>query len=538
MKAMKTMVLCFVLLYGAVVLRAQTPKWQWAVSAGGTESVYASSITVDKLGNQYVTGCFEGKATFGVHTLKSRGGRDIFAAKLDSAGKWLWAVRAGSNDGDLEQGVHIAVDEYSNAYVTGLFIGKATFGSKTIKSSGSYDIFVAKLNPEGKWLWAVKAGSTSEDSGDGIAVDSEGNAYLTGFISGTAAFGPHTLTSSGGWDIIAAKLDPSGNWLWATSAGGAGRDGGNSIDVDKAGNAYLTGHFDGTAALGAHTLTSNGGSDIFAAKLDPAGNWLWAAKAGGVSGASIAVDKAGNAWLTGRYYGTATIGSHTLTSRGGWDIFAAKLDPTGNWLWAVKAGSTSEDFGNGIAVDSAGNAYLTGEFSGTATFGTHTLISSGGYDIFAAKLDPTGNWLWAVKAGGSGSDSGYGIAVNDDGKAYLTGSFEENASFDAHTLSSNGHSDIFAAKLSLPQLSAYFSADSLSGLEPLSVQFSDQSSIGDFPIISWLWSFGDGDSSTLQNPPHTYVTPGTYTVSLTVINQFYQSSTMVRPNFISVIERD
>jgi len=133
------------------------------------------------------------------------------------------------------------------------------------------------------------------------------------------------------------------------------------------------------------------------------------------------------------------------------DIFVANLDSSGNWLWAVKAGGADTDTGYGIAVDGTGNAWVTGMFQGTATFGSQTHTSSGEEDVFAIKLDSSGNWLWAVKAGGINVDSGYGIAVNGAGNAYVTGWFEGTATFGSHILVADGYElypDIFVAKIS------------------------------------------------------------------------------------------
>ena len=125
-------------------------------------------------------------------------------------------------------------------------------------------------------------------------------------------------------------------------------------------------------------------------------DWIWANQAGGTNddtGYSIAVDANGNSYVTGSFFGSATFGTTTLTSSGYEDIFVAKMDNNGNWLWANKAGGTNWDYGYGIAVDANGNSYVTGYFWGNATFGTTTLTSSGQYDIFVAKMDSNGNWL-------------------------------------------------------------------------------------------------------------------------------------------------
>ena len=185
----------------------------------------------------------------------------------------------------------------------------------------------------------------------------------------------------------------------------------------------------GISTFGSHTLTAGGYVDFFVAKLDPNGNWLWVVQAGGTNGnescwgRGIAVDGAGNAYVTGQFLSTVNFGSQTLTSAHK-DIFVAKLDTNGNWLWAVRGGGSSPDDGYGIAVDGAGNAYVTGVFFGTANFGGHTVSSPSAYAIFAAKMDHNGIWLWAAKAGGSSrSDdaSGLGIAVDGADNSYVTG---------------------------------------------------------------------------------------------------------------------
>ncbi|MDD3577798.1 MAG: SBBP repeat-containing protein, partial [Candidatus Cloacimonetes bacterium] len=239
-----------------------------------------------------------------------------------------------------------------------------------------------------------------------------------------------------GFNLFAQTED----WLWANQAGGISYDYGQSIATDSNGNSYVTGSFEGTAVFGSTTLASSGQSDIFVAKMDSNGNWLWAKKAGGSSydyGYGIAVDSSGNSYVTGNFSDSAVFGSTTLTSSGDYDIFVAKIDSNGIWLWAQKAGGSNYDYGYGIAVDSSGNSYVTGYFSGSASFGSTTLTSSGYEDIFVAKIDSNGIWLWAQKAGGSTYNYGYGIAVDSSGNSYVTGIFLYTASFGSTTLTSS-----------------------------------------------------------------------------------------------------
>jgi len=431
-----------------VGLAAQTPEWHWAVKAGGASADYGKSIAVDGAGNQYLTGSFQGTASFGPHTLSSNGSGDLFVAKLDPVGNWLWATGAGGEFNDV--GNSVALDGFGNIYLTGMIEGSAAFGALTLNSSGLNDIFAAKLDANGNWLWAVRAGGIWYDKGNDLALDGSGNAWLTGEFQDTASFGALTLNSSGESDIFAAKLDANGNWLWAVRAGGMDSDSGRGIAVDWSGNSWLTGHFTGSAAFGALTLNSSGSEDVFAAQLDPDGNWLWTVRAGGVYwdyGYGIGLDGSGNAYLTGQYAGSATFGTNTLSTIGQDEIFAAKLDSSGNWLWASGAGGMYYDSGRDIAVDGEGNSYLTGYFAGSAAFGAFALNASGSREIFAAKLDSNGNWLWVVQAGGINYDSGTGIAVDGAGNTWLTGWFFHYGTFGAITLNSSGSEDIYVAKL-------------------------------------------------------------------------------------------
>ena len=448
---MKKLSLIIILALCSIALFAQNVDWLWVKQAGGTDYDFGHSIAVDANGNNYVTGSFSGSSTFGTTTLTSSGDKDIFVAKIDHNGNWLWANQAGGISYDYGRG--IAVDDNGNSYITGEFEESATFGTTTLTSSGSYDIFVAKLDSSGNWLWAKQAWGIGEDVGFSIAVDAKGNSYITGVFMESANFGTTTLTSSGDYDIFVAKLDINSNWLWAKQAGGTDDDYGNGIAVDANGNSYVTGYFSESATFGTTTLTSSGDIDIFVAKLDSSGNWLWANQAGGTNcdyGHGIAVDDNGNSYIIGNFLESANFGITTLTSSGYYDIFVAKLDINGNWLWAKQAGGTSYDFGNSIAVDTNRNVYVTGFFySSSCSFGTITLINSSSeyIDIFVAKLDINGNWLWAKQAGGTSDDCGYGITVDVNGNSYITGIFRGSATFGTTTLTSSGDFDIFVAKL-------------------------------------------------------------------------------------------
>ena len=447
---MKKKLLTLLFYIFSLLLFAQVPDWQWAVQAGGSSSDSGSGIAIDDNGNSYVTGSFYYSAVFGSYSLNSNGEGDIFVAKMDGDGNWLWATKAGGSG--MDSGLEIAIDDNGNSFVTGSFRETATFGSYSLTSYGISDIFVAKIDGDGNWLWVVQAGGSSDDNGLDIAIDNNGNSYLTGSFRETATFGSYSLTHIGWTDIFVAKIDGDGNWLWATKAGGSDYDRGLQIAIDDNGNSYVAGRFQTTAIFGSYYLITNGSYDIFVAKMDGDGNWLWATKAGGSSldaAYGLVIDNNGNSYVTGSFMETATFGSYfSLSSNGSYDIFVAKMNGAGNWLWVTNAGGSDYDRGLDIAIDDNDNSYIIGRFQTTATFGSYSLTSYGEWDIVVAKVDGAGNWLWASKAGGSGLDHGRSIAIDDNGNSYVTGSFNETATFGFCSLTSSGSRDIFVAKLS------------------------------------------------------------------------------------------
>jgi hypothetical protein len=242
----------------------------------------------------------------------------------------------------------------------------------------------------------------------------------------------------------------SPTFSWVEKAGGAANDYGYGIAVDGAGNSYIAGSFNGSATFAETAVTGQGGNDIFVAKYDNAGNLLWARSAGGATNdaaSAVAVDGSGNCYVTGFFQGTAAFGTTTLTSAGGPDIFVAKYDSAGNLLWVRQAGGPRDDRGYAVAVDGSANVYVAGTFNSTAVFDTTNLVSAGVFDIFVAKYDGNGHLLWVRQAGGSADDYGTGVAVDNSGNCYLAGHFGSPvATFDTVTLTNRGGRDVFVAK--------------------------------------------------------------------------------------------
>jgi hypothetical protein len=447
----------------------------WARTWGGSAYDWGYSVAIDGSGNAYITGFFWGTVDFdpgpGVDSHTSNGGFDVFLSKLDPSGNYLWALTWGGSDFDW--GYSVAIDGSGNAYITGAFQGTVDFDPGPAvdnhTSNGDCDVFLSKLDPNGNYLWARIWGESSWDEGYSVAIDGSGNAYITGYLTGTADFDPgpgvDNHTSNGGSDVFLSKLDQNGNYLWARTWGGPYYDSGWSVAIDGSGNAYITGLYTDTVDFdsgpGVEFHTSNGDHDVFLSKLDPNGNYLWARTWGGSyddRGYSVTIDATGNAYITGYFYGIVDFdpgpGVDNHTSNSDRDVFLSKLDPNGNYLWARTWGGSTSDRGYSVAIDGSGNAYITGDFYGTVDFdpgpGVDNHKSNADWDIFLSKLDPNGNYLWARTWGGPGPQCAYSVAIDGSGNAYVTGyfygtvDFDPGAGVDNHT--PNGGVDVFLSK--------------------------------------------------------------------------------------------
>jgi len=417
----------------------------WAKAMLSTSFGVGRSITTDTSGNVYLTGWFRGTVDFdpnaGTTNLTSAGGDDIFIQKLDASGNLIWARSVGGATAD--RGQSIAVDFSGNVLITGRFQDSVDFdpevGTYYINSVGLFDIYVLKLDATGKMIWATGTGGNLFDEGKSIATDVLGNVYVTGYFESTVDFDPGSgasnLTSAGGKDVFIQKLNAAGNFVWAKALMGSAVGIGSSIATDVSGDIYLAGYFQGTAdfdpGTGTLNLTSAGSNDIFAEKLDSAGNLIWAVSMGGSSfdlAQSITSDAFGNAYVAGYFQDTADFdpgsGTANLISAGSFDIFTQKLDAAGNLIWATSMGGTSADIGNAIHSDVSGNIYITGRFQGNADFdpgvGTASHMSSGNYDIFSLKLSQCAFTIGAetISACNSYTWATSGITYNSTG-AYV-----------------------------------------------------------------------------------------------------------------------
>lgn len=330
-------------------------------------------------------------------------------------------------------------------------------------------IFYAQ-SPSFAWAKKVIKTTAASDAGtQSIAIDTLGNVYTAGYFYGTYNFDQgvtnFSLTSVTQTGFI-LKQDASGNFLWAKKIDNDTDLNIAKIAIDKQNNVYVTGYYRGVSDLdpttGVATFTSNGITDCFMIKLDPAGNFIWANSFGGTGfdlGVNFAFDAANNVYVLGSFENTVdfdpNIGTSVLTSVGDYDVFLSKLDTYGNLFWVKSFGGSDADTGGGIQIDAQGNIYINGSFQGSGDFnpnaGTHTLSSVGAIDLFMLKLNNAGNLAWAKSMGSTTYDNGADLALDKKGtNIYLTGQFENTIDFDPNAgttnLSSAGSADIYINK--------------------------------------------------------------------------------------------
>jgi hypothetical protein len=444
------------------------PTGTWVTTLAGADAT-ARGLALSGTA-LYVTGAYAGTMAVAGTTLTSIDKtHDVYVAKYVDNGASVGAGWAASGGGttesynykyDQESGLAVAANGSVVAITALTGYSTAKFGPAPGLLAPALCPMLGQLSAStGTWqrVESPLIGSTSITRA--TATDASGNIFVAGLFTGNMAFGTTTLVSQGDNDFYVAKWSPATNsWAWAVSGGGPGAD--QALGLAVSGSAvYVTGAFTGSAYLAGTTLASAGGDDMFVAKYIDNGTTAangWAVRGGGTGadqGTALAASGT-NVYVTGTFGpGSPQVGGIALTSAGGTDMFLAKYvdngpAPTGQW--AVSGGGTGADQGLGLAL-SGTSLYLTGSFQGAgARVAGTTLASAGGDDIFVAKYVDNGTTAtdgWAVRGGGTGTDTGAGVAVSGR-NVYVTGSFASatNANVAGIALPGAGSIDMFVAK--------------------------------------------------------------------------------------------
>jgi hypothetical protein len=491
---------------------------------GGDGSDIARSVAVDSSGCAYIAGqTASTESTFpetgGPDTTHNGGTNDAFVAKVSADGASLaYCGFIGGDGQDYAYGV--AVDGSGCAYVAGYTAStESTFpdtgGPDLTHNGGTNDAFVAKVSSDGSSLaYCGFIGGDGDDQGCGIAVDTSGNAYVTGNTTSTESTfpetgGPDLSYNAGTSDAFVAKVSSDGSSLaYCGFIGGNNTDVGNGIAIDGSGSAYVVGTTRSTESTFSETggpdLTQNGLTDCFVAKVQSDGTSLtYCGYIGGSNqdyGRAVAVDSSGCAYVAGYTPSLVATFPETvgpdLTTNGGNDAFVAKVSSDGSSLtYCGFIGGTNQDYAYGIAVDSLGCAYVSGHAVSTEsafpeTGGPDLTHNGGSTDAFLAKVSSDGTSLaYCGYIGGDGAEYGYGIAVDSSGNAYVAGqtastesTFPDSGGPD---LTHNGGTeDAFVAKISNADTQAIFAA-------------STSSTSANASSASWKHTVGAGDNRAL-----------------------------------------
>ena len=437
------------------------PVLDWAKKIPGP--VYLPSHLINEAGDIYCAGVFsDGLVDFdsspsGVFQMNSNDGKG-YVLKLDSSGGFIWAVQFQTQHAPI-----IALDADGNVYVGG---NTSESGMDLDPGSGEMihnnttpgyaDVFIVKLNTTGTFIWGKAMGSKYLDNGNYIATDTvNGGVYLGGSFYDSGDFDPgigtFTLAAENldYSDQFILKLNANGDFEWAFSTQFIL----NTMISDSHGDLFVGGSFQDTIDFdpGAGTVQHiSGASDGFLLKLASGGTFQWVKQfvstpGGFLFGCSvqdIAIDQTGNFYLAGNYNSETDFDPGLSVYQLPYDpnnyqSFALKLNPAGDFIWArgfmqPLPGSALNWFD--LCTDAQGNLYGCGGFTQTLDFdagnGVFNMTSSGGSDMFLLKLMPDGQFDWAIRIGGTSSDYGKNVTVDNDHQVTVTGTFYGTVDFD------------------------------------------------------------------------------------------------------------
>ena len=432
------------------------PTWNWVQQIGGTGYEYTFSTAADASGNTYQTGGFGSSIQVG-NTVLTTAPTDMYLVKYNRQGVVQWAqqghVQNASGQARAEGG-SIATDPAGNVYVSGLLIGTVTFGSIAVTAtSGTPSTFVVKFTSQGTAVWGVVSSGTgtgNRTNPSGLAVNANGEVFVSGAYKGTTAFGNLSAISQGDYDMFLMKLNAAGVPQWLRSAGGTGVDYASALTVAPGNGVYLNGGLSAVATFGPLVAISRGGLDAFLMQYDGQGTPQWLQTFGGSGddeSGTVVTAPSGELYTVGYFQSTADFGTSTLISQGGNDGFVLKCTAQGVPLWAKAMGGSGSDTTIGASWGAAGVLYVSGTFTNTAFFSGQSKTSAGGRDIFAAQYDAAGNIGWVERCGGPNDDINGGIAAGTNGTVFLGGYFRGTAQFGPLTLTSRGSYDSFIVQL-------------------------------------------------------------------------------------------
>ncbi len=432
----------------------------WANTWGNDIFAGAYCLARDAGGNIIVGGTYSGTTDLDpdpaeVIERPSNGGQDISISKFNPDGDLIWVMVIGGAGDDKAES--IAVDGGDNIYIAGSFKNIVDFdpglGIANRGSNGGDDSFILKLTPNGIYQWVMTWGCSSDDAVTGIEI-SGAYLYISGMFKNTLIdldpdpVGADTHTSNGWNDIYLSKFDLTGDFVWGRTMGGSYIDIATDVGVDSAGNVCITGYFhqmvDFNPEAGEDIHSAGDTPDAFLTLFNASGGYQWTHSWGGTateSGEGVAFDTLGNIYIAGNWSETSldfdpdTVGEDTHSGLGFTDCFLLKLDTSGDYKWGRTWGGTDREMCFDLAVSSAGDIIVSGQFAGTADLDPATgaeFAASGMADAYVSTLDDAGLFQWAVILGGDSAtypDACEAVDVDAAGKVVAAGYFAGDVDF-------------------------------------------------------------------------------------------------------------
>ena len=439
--------------------------WERQYQSEGTGNEYGEAIVVDPSGNAYVSGVFCYDLKLGTIMLERVGICDLFLAKMSPNGYWIWANQIGGADG-YTTSQHHTLSLTSN----GVYIGGASNSSEisaqnvTMTNSypGIYQPFILKATSSGDFTWGQMISQDQHSFIYSVQDSLGGGAIVAGYFrSYSMNFGLHTISNSNvsQAEVFIAKLDSSGEWQWANSAGGDGGDSAYDMAINSNGLVSIAGAYTGQIQFGTHSLSSTFEDQSFVSFISSQnGTWMGATnlEADLVRITGVSSFQNGDFAIVGYFSGSMSLGSTNLQSYvDQQDIFVSRISSNGNWVWAVSAEGNGQDCAFDVTIGSNDKVVVVGHFMSTSiTFGDFDLYNTNSWepdwDLYVAWLDSSGEWQGVIGATGNEMDKLKSVDIHTNGVVYVTGRTNSTSlSIGLEERSTSGYDDMFVALLDL-----------------------------------------------------------------------------------------
>ena len=444
----------------------------------------------------------------------NHGGMDYWVVKITATGIVNWQMCLGGSNDDRATSIQQTAD---GGYIVA---GQSYSRDGNVTGNhGSMDYWVVKLDSSGSLLWQKCVGGSRDDAVYCVQQTADGGYILAGT---TLSNNGDVNGNHGSMDYWIVKLDGAGNLLWQQCLGGSQDDAANSVQQTADGGYVVAGY---SVSNDGNVYGNHGGLDYWIVKLDGAGTLLWQQCLGG-SSYDMAYDiqqTADGGYVVAGYSlsndGNVT-GNHGII-----DYWIVKLDSAGTILWQKCLGGSQDDVAYSIQQTTDGGYIVAGY---TYSIDGNVAGNHGNQDYWIVKLDSTGTLFWQKCLGGINTDIAASIQQTSDG-GYIAAGY--TASNDGDVSGNHDSQDYWVVKLNTDSR-ADFSAVPRTVIVNEPVRFTDLSSMPD--CISWNWLFGDGQNSDAANPNHTYMTEGSFTVTLTVTDAFNNNASMKKTSYIQV----